>query len=281
MLVRALSATAALSLLVYVFTPTTALGPPQKPVLFIQNLRYALPALLPALVLAPAVLRRRASMWVYIMGLATVVLVTVIPERRSPTALIGTLFTISVFGLVARWRPRLTMSRFAVVATMAGVLAIGYPLQISYMSDRFRLQKAEPSANLAERRALAWARDVRNARIGIAGFFRVYPLYGPDLSNRVRYVGDLRPDHEFTDYRTCAAWRAAVNRGRYDYIVTMPPFPLFPEHPATRWTATDPAAVPVLWMGKVGVFRISGRLDPFACPKDAFKLPEPLSGLSG
>jgi hypothetical protein len=145
------------------------------------------------------------------------------------------------------------------------------------MSRRFRLRDTHRSLDSGERHAYAWAQDVRRSRIGLAGFFIVYPFYGADLSNQVRYVGDLRRrTHEFTDYRTCAAWRDAVNRGRYDYLVTMPPFPEFPEPVAARWTIGEPAAVPILHMGKVAVFRITGRLDPGTCPAGIVQIPGPL-----
>jgi hypothetical protein len=142
------------------------------------------------------------------------------------------------------------------VAGVVAVTAVGYGVQRDYLSARYRT---------AYSGAFKWAQDVHNARIGMAGFFLNYPLYGADLSNRVIYIGDLRRDGTFTDYRRCSDWRAAVNRGRFDYVVTMPPFPDRSETPMAQWTSLDPHVTEILHHERERVFKVQGQLDPAAC----------------
>ena len=100
--------------------------------------------------------------------------------------------------------------------------------------------------------AYRWARDVEDARIGLAGTtagFPGYGFYGTDLSNRVVYLGERGPHGAFNAIPTCADFRAAVNDADLDYLVTAPflnfidpddPVP----SPEARWLRGDPAVEP-------------------------------------
>ena len=159
------------------------------------------------------------------------------------------------------------------------VLAIGYPVQRDYL--RARYVNANPETSIPGMHldsAYRWARNVHDARIGVAGTtagFLEYGLYGTDLSNRVRYLGVKGPHGAFDAIPTCAGFRAAVDAADLDYLVTAP-FLNFIEpgnpvpSPEARWLRGEPAAKPIRRSGPVTVWRIDGRLDPTACgPRNA------------
>ena len=160
------------------------------------------------------------------------------------------------------------------MALALALVAIGYPVQRHYLDERFRNEVAAesiPGMNLDS--AYRWARGVEDARIGLAGTtagFARYGFYGADLSNRVRYLGVEGPHGAFNAIPTCAAFRAAVNAADLDYLVTAPflnflhpgqPIP----SPEARWLRGESAVAPVLRSGPVTVWRVQGRLDPYAC----------------
>ena len=154
------------------------------------------------------------------------------------------------------------------------VLAIGYPVQRDYLGDRFA--NANPDTSIPGMHldsAYRWARDVGDARIGLAGTtagFLEYGFYGTDLSNRVRYLGVEGPHGAFNPIQTCAGFRAAVNAADLDFLVTAP-FLNFLEpgepvpSPEAGWLRGEPAVVSIDRHGPVAVWRVQGRLDPRGC----------------
>src|SRR5947209_20104502 len=73
----------------------------------------------------------------------------------------------------------------------------------------------------------AWAQHVQGARIGIVGLDEQYPLYGAHASNYVQLIARPAPHAGIETITTCSAWRAAVNRGSYGWLVVAPfGFPL-------------------------------------------------------
>ena len=166
---------------------------------------------------------------------------------------------------------------FAALAVVT--VAIGYPVQRDYLRDRFSNVDAGtsiPGMHLDS--AYRWARDVSDARIGLAGTaagFLQYGFYGTDLSNRVRYLGVEGPHGAFDAIPTCADFRAAVNAADLDYLVTAP-FLNFIEpgkpvpSPEAGWLRGEPATIPIDRSGPVTVWRVHGHLDPAACgPRNA------------
>jgi hypothetical protein len=164
-------------------------------------------------------------------------------------------------------------------ALAIAVVAIGYPVQRDYLRDRFANRDPEtsiPGMHLDS--AYRWARDVRDARIGLVGTtagFLQYGFYGTDLSNRVRYLGEKRPHGGFVPIPTCSRFRAAVNAADLDYLITAP-FLNFIEpgkpvrSPEAGWLRGDAAVSAVLRSGPVTVWRVRGRLDPTGCgPRNA------------
>jgi hypothetical protein len=171
-------------------------------------------------------------------------------------------------------------------ALVLAIAAIGYPVQWDYLRDRFLNADAEtsiPGMHLDS--AYRWARDVSDARIGLAGTtvgFLEYGFYGTDLSNRVRYLGVEGPHGAYNAIPTCAGFRAAVNAADLDYLVTAP-FLNFIEpgkpvaSPEARWLRGEPVATPIDRSGPVTVWRINGRLGPAACgPRNAplYEIPQ-------
>jgi hypothetical protein len=267
-LMRVLGLTVVAGVVSYAMTPTTALGLPHRPTLFVGNLRYLAPSLVLGAVLAPGVLRdSRRWKWV-LLGVALIALIVCAGrDWRGHAVAAGAIGVLAAAAVLAGAGSRPPFRSMACGAGIAVILAaaVGYPIQRGYLSSRYRSNEYRTSA--PDRVAFAWAQQVHNARIGMAGFFQQYPLYGADLSNRVRYVGDLRPDGSFTDYTRCTDWRRAVDRGDYAYVVTMPAFPTRPgpEPPMAAWTRSDPHAQSIVRNGRITVFRITGPLDPRSC----------------
>jgi hypothetical protein len=91
----------------------------------------------------------------------------------------------------------------------------------------------------------------------------------------VQYLGQSAPHGGFGSFDSCQAWRAAVDRGHYGWLVVAPVlFPL--TNIAARelaWTELTPGAVPVIRERAVGgppadvavLFKLTGPLDPATC----------------
>jgi hypothetical protein len=285
-MLRWVGATALFGLLAYLFTPFSAAGADGEPVGFAINIRYALPALLAGITLLPLALGRRDRTrgW-WVLSLIVLLLVLVITDRpdavlRDPdrlfawlVALVAVLIPAALVWAYRRGAPgAAVVTGFAVLALV--VVAIGYPVQRDYLRDRFLNSNPETSIpGMHLDAAYRWARNVHDARIGLAGTtagFLEYGFYGTDLSNRVRYLGVKGPHGAFNAIPTCAEFRAAVNAADLDYLVTaqflnfIEPGKPVPS-PEARWLRGDPAVVPIGHSGPVTVWRIRGRLNPGGC----------------
>ncbi len=229
--VRWMGAVALCGVLAYLFTPLGAAGAEGAPVAFAINVRFAIPALLAATVLAPLArgLKDGRRQWALIGAMLVILLVTDRPDAvlRDPSRGFAWLFVALVVLvpaalLVARHRGAgrgVVAAGFAVLAV--AVVGIGYPLQRDYLRDRFR--SGVPGMHLDA--AYRWARHTSGVRIGLAGTtagFLQYGFYGTDLSNRVVYLGAKGPHGAFNAIPTCRAFRAAVNAADLDYLVTSP-----------------------------------------------------------
>ncbi|HXV05586.1 MAG TPA: hypothetical protein VFP23_06750, partial [Solirubrobacterales bacterium] len=289
---RWMSAVALFGMLAYVFTPFSAAGAEGAPVGFAINVRYAIPPLLAALVLLPLVppkltpplvadgtaRRSRRAEWMLLGGLLLVLLLTDRPDAilHSPSRLFGIglafLFVLIPAMLAVFGRRFFTV---AIAALGIAILAIGYPIERSYLRDRFRndVPPSERIPGMHLDSAYTWARNIKDARIGLAGTtagFLQYGFYGTDLSNQVRYLGMKGPHGAFNAIPDCRGFRAAVNAAGLDYLVTSPflnfihtgrPIP----SPEAGWLRGEAAVAPVLRSGPVTVWKVRGRLDPSAC----------------
>ena len=267
----------------YLVTPLSAAGAEGAPVAFAINIRFLIPALLLGAALLPLapVFASRRSQWLL---LAAILAVMVISDRsdavlRDPERLFGLALALLVVGapaalLWARSRGAATAAVLAAGAVLVlAAVAVGYPVQRNYLRDRFH--DFDPAMNLDT--AYRWARGVSGARIGLAGTtagFLGYGFYGPDLSNRVFYLGRDDPHGGFNAIPTCRAFRAAVNRADLDYLVTAPFLNfIHPERPLRSpeagWLRGEAAVKPVNRDGPVTVWRVRGRLDPEGCSRAA------------
>ncbi|MFN8214973.1 MAG: hypothetical protein U0R71_00090 [Solirubrobacterales bacterium] len=284
-LVRWLGGVALFGMVAYLFTPLSAAGADGEPVGFGINIRYVVPALLAGVALAPlpAWFDDRRRWWGLMAALVLVFGLTDRPDAALHDAarvfaLAFVLLAVLVPAALLLWRRRGAAAAALVgaLAALAVVLvAIGYPLQRHYLEGRFANDGPHdtqiPGMGLDS--AYRWARGIEDARIGLAGTtagFAGYGFYGPDLSNRVVYLGESGPRGAFNAIPTCAGFRAAVNAADLDYLVTSPFLnflhPGSPiESPEARWLRGENAVEPVLHEGPVTVWRVTGELDPAAC----------------
>ena len=242
--------------LAWLVAPTSASGPYGMPRGFESGLRYLAPALILGLALLPASppLRYLAARFASLGARSS------FPSdsegkddrgREGPGA-----------GWVGSFPRAWALAIGAALVVLA--IAVGYPVERHYLQNRYRNPTfTTPGLDAA----FAWAGDLSGARIATTST-RQYPLFGTDLSNRVAYVGTEQPHGGFEAAQTCPEWRRLLNAGNYDYVVASrdrlepgkSPYP-----PQARWTKSPQAKV-VLKKPPTVVFKLTGRLDPKACP---------------
>lgn len=237
---RALALVAVASAVAYVFTPATAGGPDGS--CFDSNTRFAIPAIALGIVLLPLVLARtqeRGLAAVAVLALAVAALVRV---PLNPAPVLAAAAAVGAASVLASgaWRAlprRVLATGVAALALLAGLA--GWHEQRTYLDGRW----ARPILLEPAEEAYRVLRDVRGARIAVTGLSAHYPLYGLHLSNRVEFPA-TRAGARFVDPADCAAWLAALSRGRYEYVMTArrgdrPPA-------AADWTARHPGATRIL-----------------------------------
>lgn len=231
------------AMLSWLVSPTSASGPEGMPRGFESGLRYLTPGLILGLALLPTV-----------------------PPLRSLAA------RLASFGPRLGERPGadapdpLPRRWIAAIVTAVVLVAVvvGYPVERHYLHDRYR----DPSFTTPGLdAAFAWADDLSGARIATTST-RQYPLFGTDLSNRVAYLGVDRPHGGFEEAPNCRDYRRLINAGGYEYVVATKDRieagkPAFAQQ--AKWTE-GPNAEVVLKKKPTVVFRITGPLDPDACP---------------
>jgi hypothetical protein len=230
--------------LAWLIAPTSASGPDGMPHGFESGLRYLAPAIVLGLALLPIVLPGRLRE----AGAGSSSNGRIL---KAPSQLAGR--------LSGRGAPRAGLA----IAIVLAAIALGYPLQRHYLERRY----ADPSFTTPGlNAAFAWAQGITHARIATTST-RQYPLYGPDLSNEVTYVGTEQPHGGFTPPTNCPEWRRLLNEGNYTYVVTSrdriePGKSLYP--PTSRWTA-GPGATVVLRKPPTIVYELRAPLAPSAC----------------
>jgi hypothetical protein len=218
---RVLAAAAAVSFVVYLGTPSGALGPPGHPVLFTSNLRYVTPALvlgLIALARDPWVARRR---WIVVVPFALEIITLAEsqswPAGHKAKAMVGAVGLILVVGAAALAARRLEPRLVAVLAvvSVAAVAVAGLPALRHYEHNRY----AHPTSPLAA--VFAHSAELSNDRVGLVGFPQTYPFYGPRFRTPVQYVAAEGPHHVFLDYTSCASWVDGVNASGVNALVVL------------------------------------------------------------
>ncbi|MCU1587109.1 MAG: hypothetical protein JWN31_602 [Frankiales bacterium] len=255
---RALAVVGAVGLLGYVLTPTTAFGTADRPVLFTENTRYALPAMAVLLMLHVRAVRPGRERTVLGAAVLVVLVGTLVPRGSLPAVLPGhgeraavvaaIALVVPVLGSVVQPRWRVAA---VVLLVLPGLLVVGR----GYERDRYRS---------AEGAAFAWADQVHGAHLGLSGVMQAYPFVGTDLSNRLDHIGLRNADRVFVVPPTCADWRRAVDRGGYGYVVLGPAY--LPGEPrfADSWLDAS-AMTKVLDAPPYRVYRVVSRPDPGTC----------------
>jgi hypothetical protein len=206
------------------------------PVYFVDNVRYADAAVVLGLVLLPInpVLATARRIQGVLLAYLLILVATQFDAGIWPTNFFSDRFEIPVLGsdfviglalgvvvfavgavvLVYRAEPRrhhvgvLALVVFGCIA----VLIAGFPLQQTYLRDRYSSAAGGP--------AYSWPRDHSNVRVGLVGTFLQYPMYGTTDSNYVQYLGVRGPHGSFTTkFPSCRIWRQTIAQGRYDYVI--------------------------------------------------------------
>jgi hypothetical protein len=283
---RSLGIVPVASLVAFLITPQF-LGVADHPFYFVDNVRYATPALAVGLCLLPTLpfLLGSTRVWIGLLVLFGLLVATQwaptiwawsIPanlqrviERIGFVDIVGGvvvgLIIAAIGTALAVARLRLPVVALGVVA-MTAVVA-GYPVQQAYLRRRYMSTPPMPHI-------YRWAQGQNDQRIALVGTTLQYPLYGARDSNRVQYLGAKGPNSSFTPIDTCPAWRRALNAGGYGWVVIAPPgFPAIGSPPVPReqrWTSSDRHARLVLTdvrpgHGSAVLFQLDGPLDPSGC----------------
>jgi hypothetical protein len=278
--VRLAGALTIVAAIAYLFTPLTAAGPEGQPVAFGINLRYLIPGFALGLALLP--LEPRLAPEQFRVPLLAGGLIALYFTSRSSDAnvawegafasvpwavLIGLVMVGAPIGLAALARRSGAVAAGAGVVLALAIAAVGWARQDDYLDHRY--DRAEDFRFQLDD-AVRWAKSTAGLRIGVAGTtgaYNQYGFYGDDLTNYVQYVGRHLPEADFRAIESCAAFRAAVNDGDYDYLVTTPALDLNDPSrarpsPELGWVSGDPAVTEILHTGRVAVFRIDGELSP-------------------
>jgi hypothetical protein len=235
-LIRGLAVVALVGAAAYLFTPATAGGHEAR--CFSFNTRFATPSLALGLILLPITLAgRRFGPLLSVLSLALTLALTVHPshELAPLVGAVGLLAVACFLGIGAqRVVPRAANVALVVAVALLAVLG-GRHEQQAYAHGRYVAATfSDPIAPVAAR-----LRHVHDARIAVIGLSEHYPIYGPDLSNRVRYPAH-RDAARFTPYSTCRGWLLALADGHYDYVVTARESTA--ASPAAAWTRRYPGA---------------------------------------
>jgi hypothetical protein len=274
------------SLVAYPLTPLTACGPWGHPYCVNFNIRFGAPALTLGLVVTPLALlfRTRLGRLAAAAGLTTLFVATVALRRLwtadynlggahaavVPVLVVAVIVVLRPWSLIPLGSPlaRATAAMLALSLALAGVAA-GYSGTRDYLRHRY----TDKYDRFAIYKVWRWARGLHHAPIALAGtfgWFFSYPLWGLDDSNRVGYMGQRGPHGSFRPITSCRAWRTALNRGHYQYVVTTARAVFFTTQvvhsPEVDWTRTDPAARLMFSPNRaIQVFRLTGPLHPDRC----------------
>jgi hypothetical protein len=104
-------------------------------------------------------------------------------------------------------------------------------------------------------------RGVHHARVAYFGTNSAYPLYGADLSNRVRRPLDIpAPD-------ACLAWILVLSG--YDYVVVGNGDPFANDHPPQDALAADAHVKTLVYDSGGALYRLTTPLAGNRCPRPA------------
>ena len=220
---------------IFVFTPQYL-----APVQFGENVRYVDAAVILGLVLLPVnplLSMWQRARWVLLAYMAILAATqfdagiwptTFFSERfvggpvRGSDSLFGLLIGVAVLivgTVILSVRGRTSRRRnttLAWIVVAVAVILVGFPLQQTYLRDRY-----VSSGNSALPSLATWFQHENNIRVGVIGSFSYlqYPFYGKTLSNYVQYLGVRGPHGTYSTFGSCKAWRQAIGSGRYSYVL--------------------------------------------------------------
>ena len=286
---RVLGAVTILSGIAFVFTPQF-LGIPGLPIFFSANVRYGAMTLALGLVLLPTLpafrSERRAFAYVGV-ALAAAVATALDPgvwpigidvKAFGPSihggaaiagALLGAL--IGVAGVARLWAARMEVRRGAVTAAAAAAV-------VAVRAGGLSRTRTCIGATYGRCRCPVSTRGRGRCTMrGSASSGSTSSTRSPAPTTRTTSSTSARPSRMpgFESIASCRAWRAAVDRGRYRYVLVTPfGFPLgtaATAAPEFGWTGFSPAAHAILretnGQGEPAVvYRLSGPLNPDTCP---------------
>jgi hypothetical protein len=230
--VRGLGIVALVTAAAYLITPATGGGHDAR--CFSFNTRFATPALAIGLMLLPlAFAKARRGQLLSVVVLAIALALTVHPSYElAPLA--GGFVLVAGAWFLATGFPRRAKAAVA-VGVMLLVVVGGRHEQRAYAQFRYETATfSDPVAPIAGR-----LQPLHDARIAVIGLAENYPFYGSDLSNRVDYPA-RREEARFLPYSTCRGWLLALEKGRFDYVVTARESSA--DSPAAAWTRRYPGA---------------------------------------
>jgi hypothetical protein len=270
---RLLAALALLSALLYVITPTTAIGTQGRPILFAENLRYLTPALAAGLMAVVLLSAGRRERWqlATVGAIAAILAGTVVPGPWAPwpwpyrsseiwfgLGSAGVLLAGAGLGHLRRPSRNWPVLAAAAAASCLAI-AVGAALNRRYERERY-----------ARDVVYSWiGQHLHHTRIAIAGFDRQYPLWGASWTNYVQYVGMIQPHGGFTVAQSCRAWGTALQTGGFSYVVLKGDLLYSYPHgfPEFKWTLTSDRRLKAVFAGAGAiVLKLTRPLDPALCP---------------
>ena len=273
------------SMVTYAMTPGTAAGPPGGPLrgLFLDA-RFIAPGLCLALALVPIAVTRfapnRSDLTAAPMALFVIAAATATASWKaggSGLAILISVLIVSLGLLIARGGSVATQrQRYIGLAVGLALLA---PIGLIY--ERAYARGAERSVS----KTVAASGNSRIGITGLAGTFAQYLQVGTDLSNEVFYIGVSGPHGSFRPPSSCVEFKALVNEGRFNWIVSSPDRDIWKRQtrPSREegWLSTDPNArfkrtipglkynLPASGSGPPDpfkIYRIVGPLSAGSCP---------------
>jgi hypothetical protein len=230
---------------VYLVTPYTALGLKDLPYELGANVRYVIPAMIAAApVVAWGLGRCPAAVRIGLEALLVVLALDGIRrgvDVSAADALAGAAIVATVallgFAIVTALRHGRRSWALGLIALAAAIVVVGARgTQNEFLEHRY-ISVTKPLDA-----ALARTAGFNEPRIGLAGAWPVttlspvLALFGPELDNRVAYVGDTR-DGMLYPYEDAAAYGAALERGGYDLVMVGHEKPLaLPLRDLDAWT---------------------------------------------
>ena len=235
-ILKALGLAALVTAAVYVVTPLTAAGAAGQPKGFLTNTRYLLPAIVLALALFPLAqpLRKGPRTTAGTLAFLSVIFAVTVAStaRWEGRFVLGSAFIAGAIVLapsVAGWMHstatlRRPLAILLAISLLVPAIALGRNVEIQYLHRHYTYRTLHAQEGGSPDKIFAWARNLSNQRIALAGsgelFFDQGLFLGDNSSNWVQYIGAAGPNGSYRVITSCKTFRASINFGHYSYVVT-------------------------------------------------------------